>query len=242
MTANTAESSLSGRGTVILIPALNEETIIAEVIGEIRENCDFQILVIDDASTDNTIAVSRLAGATVIPLPIQLGAWGATQTGLRYALRSGYDMAITMDADGQHEAEALEKLIRPVAQGEADVAIGACTLRGSTLRKVAWRLMKYASGLSLEDITSGFRVYNLKAIHELASWRATLLDYQDIGVLLLLRSKGMEIVDVKVAMRTRRNGKSRVFHSWLMVIYYMCHTLILGLSKRKLLRGPRVMS
>jgi glycosyltransferase involved in cell wall biosynthesis len=242
MTANTAESSLSGRGTVILIPALNEETIIAKVIGEIRENCDFQILVIDDASTDNTIAVSRLAGATVIPLPIQLGAWGATQTGLRYALRSGYDMAITMDADGQHDAEALEKLIRPVAQCEADVAIGACTLRGSTLRKVAWKLMKYTSGLSLEDITSGFRVYNRKAIHELASWRATLLDYQDIGILLLLKSKGMEVVDVEVAMRTRRNGKSRVFHSWLMVIYYMCHTMILGLSKRRLLRGPRVMS
>ena len=94
-------------------------------------------------------------------------------------------------------------------------------------------MMKQASGLKLEDITSGFRVYNRKAIRQLAGWRATLLDYQDIGVLLLLQSKGISIVDVKVPMQPRRNGKSRVFHSWVMVVYYMCLTLMLGLSKRK---------
>lgn len=242
MTTNPAESSLTRPGTVILIPAFNEETVIAEVIGEIRDHCDYPILVIDDASTDNTIGVARKAGATVIPLPAQLGAWGATQTGLRYALRSGYDTAITMDADGQHEAEALGELIRPVSQGEADVVIGTCTQRGSTLRKIAWIMMRFTSGLSLEDITSGFRVYNCRAIQELASWRATLLDYQDIGVLLLLQSKDLKIVDVEVSMQTRRNGKSRVFHSWLMVVYYMCHTLMLGLSKRRLLNSSRAMS
>jgi hypothetical protein len=225
-----------------LIPALNEGDAIAEVIGEIRQVCDFPVLVIDDASTDDTVAKAQQAGATVIPLPAQLGAWGATQTGLRYALRHGYDMAITMDADGQHEAESLGELIRPVAQGVADVAIGACTHRGSMLRRIAWVMMKQASGLSLEDITSGFRVYNHKAIRALASWQATLLDYQDIGVLLLLQSKDIRIVDVKITMQPRRNGKSRVFHSWLMVAYYMCHTLLLGLSKRRLAPSPRVVS
>ena len=216
--------------------------VIAEVIGEIRQVCDFPVLVIDDASTDDTVAKAQQAGATVIQLPAQLGAWGATQTGLRYALRHGYDMAITMDADGQHEAESLGELIRPVAQGVADVAIGACTHRGSMLRRIAWVMMKQASGLSLEDITSGFRVYNHKAIRALASWQATLLDYQDIGVLLLLQSKDIRIVDVKITMQPRRNGKSRVFHSWLMVAYYMCHTLLLGLSKRRLAPSPRVVS
>ncbi len=96
--------------------------------------------------------------------------------------------------------------------------------------------MKKISGLTLEDITSGLRVYNSKAIRELAGWRATMLDYQDIGVLLLLQSKGIRIVDVKVPMQPRLNGKSRVFKSWIMVIYYMCQTLILGLSKRQLAR------
>lgn len=217
---------------VILIPAFNEGEIIADVISEIRQACPHPVIVIDDASTDNTIVQAQQAGATVIPLPAQLGAWGATQTGLRYARRQGYEVAVTMDADGQHEARFLDKLLQPVTQGTADVAIGSYTERGSMLRKIAWALMKRASGLSLDDITSGFRVYNHKAIRELASRRATFLDYQDIGVLLLLQSKGIRIANVAVTMQPRRDGKSRLFHSWHTVLYYMCHTLLLGLSKR----------
>ena len=161
------------------------------------------------------------------------------QTGLRLAQSKGYDVAITMDADGQHDAAALEDLLRPVVQGVADVSIGACTRRGSNLRKIAWVLMKKASGLTLEDITSGFRVYNKRAIRELSSRRATLLDYQDVGVLLLLQSRGLIIVDVNVTMQDRQNGASRIFRSWLIVVYYMCQTLLLGLTKRKLARSYR---
>ena len=218
------------------MPAFNESDVIADVIDQIRAHCDFPVVVVDDASTDDTAARALLAGATVIPLAVQLGAWSATQTGLRYALRKGYEVAVSMDADGQHKAASLEALMLPVVQGAADVAIGACTRRGSLLRRIAWVIMKRTSGLALEDITSGFRVYNRRAIRQLAGWRATLLDYQDIGVLLLLQSKGLRIVDVKVAMQARTNGKSRVFHSWLMVVYYMCVTLALGLSKRRLAR------
>lgn len=239
MIASTGHSRVLPPDTVILIPAFNEGDIIASVILNIRASCNYPVVVIDDASTDDTIAVAREAGATVIPLAIQLGAWGATQTGLRYALRHDYDVAITMDADGQHEARSLGTLIEPVAQGVADVAIGACSQRGSVMRKIAWMMMKKASGLSLEDITSGFRVYNRKAIHKLASWQATLLDYQDIGVLLLLQSQNITIVDVEVTMLPRSNGKSRIFYSWGMVMYYMCHTLLLGLSKRTLTRPYR---
>jgi hypothetical protein len=120
--------------------------------------------------------------------------------------------------------------------GEADVCIGACTSRGSPLRRFAWVLMKKTSGLSLEDITSGLRAYNRRALVELAGWRATLLDYQDIGVLLLLQSRGLKIIDLEVSMRPRSNGPSRVFHSWFLVAYYMCHTLLLGLTKRNVSR------
>jgi glycosyltransferase involved in cell wall biosynthesis len=224
---------------VILIPAFNESEAITSVINEIHKLCGLPVIVIDDASTDNTVEIARDAGATVIPLACQLGAWGAMQTGLRYAHRNGYEIAVTMDADGQHEAASLPDLLTPVVEGTADVSIGACTRRGSLLRRFAWVVMKRTSGLSLEDITSGFRVYNLKAIRELASWRATLLDYQDIGVLLLLQARGLRIVDVEVTMKERRNGHSRVFHSWMMVGYYMLQTLLLGLSKRKLARSYR---
>lgn len=218
----------------VIIPAFNEGNVIAGVIKNIQEASDFPIFVVDDSSTDNTAAVAQQAGATVIPLSVQLGAWGATQTGLRYALRRGYEFVICMDADGQHDAKSLPELLSPVTTSCADVTIGCCPRRGSVLRKIAWVLLKRASGLSLEDVTSGFRAYNKKVMQSLATWQATLLNYQDVGVLLLLQSHDFKIVDIAVGMQPRRNGKSRIFGSWLTVIYYMCYTLLLGVSKRKL--------
>lgn len=227
---------------VILIPAFNEELNVGTVVRDIRETTGLPVIVIDDASTDGTIVEAEAAGAQVIPLPTQLGAWGATQTGLRYAQIQDYDYAITMDADGQHQASSVAALIRPVVEGESDVTIGACTERGSPLRRVAWVLMKQVSGLQLEDVTSGFRAYNRSAVRILAGWRATLLDYQDIGVLQILQANGMTIKDIQVTMRPREHGSSRVFHSWLIVAYYMCSTLLLGLTKRRFMTAKRTRS
>jgi len=228
----TTVPSLSLPHCVVIIPAHNEEEDIAYVIGEIREYSNFPVVVIDDASTDNTIETARNAGAVVIPLAVQLGAWGATQTGLRYALKNAYAYAITMDADGQHLAESLPALLKPIINKEADVTIGACTQRGSKLRKVAWTLMKRVSGLRLEDLTSGFRVYDRRAIRRLAAWQATLLEYQDVGVLAMLQASDISIKDVEVNMLPRRHGISRVFYSWSSVIYYMSYTLLLSFTKR----------
>jgi glycosyltransferase involved in cell wall biosynthesis len=217
---------------LVIIPAHNESKDIAHVIGDIRKHSNFPVVVIDDASTDDTIVKARQAGAVVVPLAVQLGAWGATQTGLRYAIKNDYAYAITMDADGQHLAESLPALIQPIINKEADVTIGACTRRGSAMRKIAWTLMKRASGLRLEDLTSGFRVYDRRAIRRLAAWQATLLEYQDVGVLAMLQASGIRIRDVEVDMLPRRSGMSRVFYSWTSVIYYMSYTLLLGFTKR----------
>jgi len=219
---------------VVVIPAHNEAKNIGTVIAEINKQCDFKIVVIDDASCDSTIAMARKAGAVVVPLAIKLGAWGATQAGLRYALKNDFAYAITMDADGQHLAESLPVLLQPIMNQEADVTIGACTKRGSTLRKIAWSLMKRASGLRLEDLTSGFRVYDRRAIRRLSSWQATLLEYQDVGVLAMLQASGITIKDVEVDMLPRQHGISRVFYSWTSVIYYMSYTLLLSFTKRGL--------
>ncbi len=218
----------------IVIPAFNEEAVVGNVVAAVRKCVDYPIIVIDDCSTDGTRRVASTAGAIVIPLPAQLGAWGATQTGIRYALRHDFDVVLTMDADGQHEPCWFPVLLAPILAGHADVAIGACTQRGSVLRQIAWVLMKSTSGLRLEDVTSGFRAYNRTALVTLSQWQATLLDYQDIGVLLLLESRGLEIHDIPVTMRERQAGASRVFHSWLMVVYYMLHTLLLGFTKRRI--------
>ena len=232
MTHQDDERANALASCIIVVPAHNEAEDIASVIDDIRRNCDFPVVVVDDASTDRTIDEARAAGAFVIPLAVQLGAWGATQAGMRYALRKRYSLVITMDADGQHLAESLPQLLEPVLEGRADVVIGACTERGSILRKIAWRLMKRASGLRLEDLTSGFRVYSWQAIRRLAGWQATLLEYQDVGVLAMLQASGLRIHDVSVAMRPRRHGISRVFHSWTSVAYYMVYTLLLAVTKR----------
>ncbi len=217
---------------VVIIPAYNESQDIAYVIGEIQKHSNFPIVVVDDASSDDTILKARQAGALVVPLAVQLGAWGATQTGLRYALKNDYTYAITMDADGQHLAESLPALLQPIINNEADVTIGSCTRRGSRSRKIAWTVMKRVSGLRLEDLTSGFRVYDRRAIRRLAAWQATLLEYQDVGVLAMLQASGIRIKDVEVDMLPRRHGMSRVFYSWASVVYYMSYTLLLSFTKR----------
>lgn len=218
-------------GVVVVIPAFNEAPTIARVVMEIKHSLDCEVVVIDDVSHDATTAAARAAGATVLPLPLKLGAWGATQTGLRYALRAGYGTAITMDADGQHLAEHLGDLLGPLAAAEADVVIGACPQRASPARRAAWRWFRLLTGLRLEDITSGFRAYNRRAMAVLASAEASLLDYQDVGVLLILRRRGLHIVEVPVAMRLRAAGASRVFSSWLVVAKYMLQTTLLSVAR-----------
>jgi len=92
--------------------------------------------------------------------------------------------------------------------------------------------MRGLSGLTWEDITSGYRAYNRQALEVLISREATLLDYQDVGVLVLLKSADIQIEEVTIEMPARSAGSSRIFYSWMSVIYYMCYTAILGLSKR----------
>lgn len=217
---------------VIIIPAHNESEMIGEVIRSLREQRPrLEIIVVDDASTDGTAEFARAAGALVLPLSIQLGAWGATQAGMRHALHAGHRALVTMDADGQHPADQLDSLTTPLARGEADVVIGACPERGNAARRLAWRLFKWLTGLKIEDLTSGFRAYNHRAIELLASPQATLLQYQDIGVLMLLRSAGLNITETEVSMCRRKSGRSRIFHSWLAVTYYLAHTVVLCLAK-----------
>ncbi|MDG4549481.1 MAG: glycosyltransferase family 2 protein [Candidatus Contendobacter sp.] len=216
---------------VVLIPAHNEEATVGDIVARVRRLWNCSVVVIDDCSTDATVRIAGAAGATVLPLTIQLGAWGAIQTGLRYALRQGYRTAVTLDADGQHDPEDIGALLRPLATAAADVAIGAFPERASRARRLAWSYFRWLTGLKLEDITSGFRAYNLAAMNALASREASLLDYQDVGVLLILRRKGLRIAEAPVAMRPRTAGASRIFRSWWVVGKYMLQTSVLCIAR-----------
>lgn len=216
---------------VVLIPAHNEQSTVGRVVIEVKAELSCEVIVIDDASTDATVESARHAGATVLPLPLQLGAWGAIQAGIRYALRAGYRSVVTMDADGQHHASYIGSLLEPIVAGEADVVIGACPERVSRARRIAWSYFRMITGLRLEDITSGFRAYNLAAMKLLASSEASLLDYQDVGVLLLLRRRKLRTTEIPVAMCARVMGASRVFSSWWVVGKYMLQTSLLCLAR-----------
>lgn len=217
--------------SLIVIPALNEEANIARVIEKLHGNNIRDILVVNDCSTDNTAAIVANMGVNVITLPLQLGAWGATQTGIRYALKKGFDTVVTMDADGQHLSSGIASLMTEMKNSRANVVIGTCTGRLSRPKKLAWWFFKFLTKLKIEDLTSGFRIYDRKSLRVLSSSSAGLLEYQDVGVLLLLRKAGMKISEVEVSMENRKNGKSKIFYSWWMVIKYMIQTTTLCIAK-----------
>ena len=227
--APTPAADRSGR-LLIVIPALNEAEDIAAVIEQVRAQGTTDVLVVDDGSTDDTAAVARASGALVLRAPLWQGAWGAIQTGIRHAVRHGYSGVVTMDADGQHEPAYLPQLLEAAERG-ADVVIAACPSRGSRMRHIAWSYFRFLTGFGFEDLTSGFRFYNARACRLLASEEATLLDYQDIGVLLLLRHARLRIAEIAVAMNPRRHGASRVFSSWWTVGVYMAETSLLCLAR-----------
>ena len=225
-------SGVGWAGVIALIPARDEAGTIGEVVRQVRQELDIRVVVISDASTDATAELGRSAGARVIDLPLQIGAWGATQTGIRYARRKGFERVVTLDADGQHDPASLPALLDAMRETGADVVIGTSPGRLSRAKRLAWAWFRMLTGLAVEDLTSGLRVYGPRALPILASSEATLLDYQDVGVLLLLRKYGLRIHEVPVTMHPRHEGKSRVFSSWFTVARYMTHTTLLCVARR----------
>jgi len=214
----------------IVIPAMNEERSIAGVIQSIQDKLDCMIIVVDDASNDTTRRVAKSMGVIVLPHVTNLGAWRATQTGIRFALKKGMNSVVTCDADGQHPADALVTLIK-ISPKNNDCTIGAFTSRASVSRLVAWRVFKRISGLEVSDLTSGLRVYSRQAMQVLASQQATMFDYQDVGVLLMLKKLNMSCSEVDIVMKPREDGGSHIFHSWFAVFKYLLYTLIISTIK-----------
>lgn len=213
----------------IVIPAHNESATIGTVLRDLTNNGYKNILVVDDASTDCTASIAMECGVKVMSLPYNLGAWKATQAGLRYANEIGAKQVVTFDADGQHLAASIQELCH--CGGKADIVIGSCLSRGSIARHLAWKVFRKLSRVGVYDLTSGLRLYNQRAVEVLSKQEASLLEYQDVGVLLLLRTFSLNKAEVTVPMEERRSGASRIFYSWAAVTYYMAYTTMLCISK-----------
>lgn len=217
---------------LVVIPARDEAATISSVVSSLLQAGWGHVLVVDDHSSDGTGTLARRAGASVTRPLLPLGAWGGMQLGIRYAHAHGYRAVITMDADGQHEVCEVSQLV--AAADQADVVIGAYPERASRLRRLAWRWFRLLAGIDLHDLTSGFRYYNRQAVATLSASEATLLDYQDIGVILILQKAKLRILEVPVNMNLRRVGRSRIFGSWFSVVSYMATTTLICLAQFKI--------
>lgn len=204
--------------TLIIIPAFNEEESIGAVIRAVHDACAFaDVLVIDDASRDATRTTALAAGGRVISLPINLGIGGAVQTGLKYASAGGYDFAIQIDGDGQHNPLYVPALLEPIMRGEADVVIGSRFIERqgyqSTFARrggiAVLRLLFLALiGRRISDCTSGFRAYSRKSIEFLRDRYPS--DYPEPESILLLSRHRFRIREIPVTMHERAGGNSSI--------------------------------
>ena len=227
-----------GARVLIIVPAWNEQASIGTTVTEIR-TCvpDADLLVVDDGSTDQTRQRATEAGATVCSLPYNLGVGGAMRAGYRFALRHGYDVAVQIDADGQHDPRYVPQLVERLA--DADIVIGARFATPDDPYKVRgprrWAMVLLAGVLSrlahtrLTDVTSGFRVSNRRAISLFARHYPAEYLGDTVESLVIGARAGCVIRQEPVEMRPRMAG--RASHSPVKAAIYLLRAVFaLGLA------------
>lgn len=231
---------------IIIIPAYNEEKNINNVIHSLKkENSQFECLVINDGSKDDTQIAAESSGlATVIQLPANLGIGGAVQTGFKYALYQQYDYAVQFDGDGQHLASEIDKLLAPLRNKECDICIGSRFVektqgfQSTFMRRIGIKVFELLNNFlinqKITDSTSGFRAYNKETIAFLAANYPT--DYPEPETIILLGKNHFCIKEISVEMIERQGGESSI--SGLKSAYYMIKVILAMLmtAQRKQIR------
>jgi glycosyltransferase involved in cell wall biosynthesis len=226
-----------------VVPAYNESATIVDVIEALRRNAPhFDTLVIDDGSTDSTNMLAQGAGAKVLRLPFNVGIGGAVQTGFVYARDHGYDFLAQVDGDGQHDSMELARLIATMEEQDVDMVCGSRFLtddhqypapisRRTGIHIFAFLLSRIV-GTHVSDPTSGFRLYNRRAI-ELFAYEYPH-DYPEVEAVLILYHHRLRMHEIPVRMYTRGGGVSSI--STGKSAYYMVKVLLalfVGLGRRR---------
>lgn len=217
---------------LVIIPAYNEEDSIGRVIEDVRTNCpQMDILVVNDGSADHTSDRARASGVVVLDLPFNLGIGGGMQTGYKYAAEKGYDIAIQVDGDGQHDPKEIPKLLQTLEERKVDVAIGSRFItdleyKATTMRRVGITVLSKVISImvrqKITDPTSGFRASRQKAIQLFAVNYPQ--DYPEPEVVVLLSKSGLKMAEVPVKMSQRYSGESSI--TKIRSIYYMVKVLL----------------
>lgn len=213
---------------LIIVPAYNEAGNVGNAIDQIRKCpivCD--ILVVDDGSIDTTAQEAKDHGAIVLSLPFNLGIGGAVQTGFKYARAHGYDIAVQIDGDGQHDPAYLAALILPIEEHKADLVIGSRFLvpsdgfKSTFTRRVGISFFVYLinvlTGTRITDPTSGFRAQNKKMIDAFATYYPH--DFPEPEAVVVAQRAHAVIQEIPVVMRARQGGSSSI--GSLKSVYYM---------------------
>jgi glycosyltransferase involved in cell wall biosynthesis len=205
---------------LIVTPAYNEERSVGDVVRSVTA-AGFDICVVDDGSVDRTSEVAREAGAIVLTLPLNLGVGGALRCGFRYAVTSGYEVAVQVDADGQHEPAQIRALLAALDAADADLVIGSRFAPDETDReiypvsrgrRIAMRMLAWQAGRSshttITDATSGFRAVREPLLSRFA--REYPVEYlgDTVEALIDAGSAGARVVEVPVTMSLRAHGTS----------------------------------
>jgi glycosyltransferase involved in cell wall biosynthesis len=197
---------------IAVIPCLNEEKFLGEVVTRAVKYVD-EVIVIDDASSDKTSSVATAAGAIVIRHDKSQGAGAGTRTGFEAALKRGADIVVTLDGDGQHDANEIPLLVQPIVAGEADLVIGSRFLREAKVavyRKAGIDFITWAYNVGhrnkIVDGQSGFRAHSRKALE------AIHITYPGFGfsiqTLVQVRKKGLKIVERPVSCIYHAEGST----------------------------------
>jgi len=217
---------------IIIIPAFNEQATIGGVLASVKKHLPAaDIVVVNDGSCDSTASAAALPGVVVLHHPYNMGIGATMQTGYRYASMRGYDIAVQVDGDGQHRADQIQKLLGPLARGEADLVVGSRFLgdgayKPSLARSAGISIFSHiVSAIIRErvtDTTSGFRAAGKKCIDFFSHNYPD--DYPEVEALVLLHRKGFSIMEVPVMMSEREGGKSSI--TPIRSVYYMIKVLL----------------
>ena len=198
--------------TLVIIPAYNEALNIEKTVKDLTENTNYDYVIINDCSKDNTKEICEKNNFNILSLPVNYGLTSGIQLGMKFAYQNGYDIAIQFDGDGQHEAKHLKDLVKEIEERNCDIVIGSRFItkkKPKSMRMLGSRLItgaiRLTTGKKITDPTSGMRAYDKKAI-EMFVKNASLTPEPDTLVYML--KKQMKIKEVQVEMKDREFGES----------------------------------
>lgn len=211
---------------LLIIPAYNEEESILRTVQSIvdyRKELPAEIgldyVVINDGSTDGTKEILDTNGLNAIHLVMNLGIGGAVQTGYRYALEMGYDVAVQFDGDGQHDIRSLLELLQPIRDGQADLVIGSrfvgdkvSEFQTTTMRRfgigIISKMILWTTGKKIYDTTSGYRLANQAVISQFT--KRYPRKYPEPESIVHLLKRKYRVVEASANMFERQGGESSI--------------------------------